>query len=65
MSYKVTANERGTFDIIEVDTDTTIELRATETKARALCRKLNLGSGFTGWTPAFVAVGYELTGCAD
>jgi hypothetical protein len=64
MSYKVTKNDKGTFDIIEVDTDTTIELRTSEERARGLCRKLNLGSGFAGWTPSFVAVGYELTGQA-
>lgn len=61
MSYKVTKNEKGTFDIFEMDTGTTIELCSGESKARDLCRKLNLGSGFGGWTPSFLAVGYPLT----
>lgn len=64
MSYKVMKNDTGTFDIVEVGTDMTIELRATEERARGLCRKLNLGSGFAGWTPSFLAVGYPLTGQA-
>lgn len=61
MSYKVTKNQKGTFDIIEVDTSITIELRSTQIKAREVCRKLNLGSGFNGWTPPFIAIGYPLT----
>ena len=61
MSYKVIDNQQGTYDIVEISTGTTIELRTVESRARELCRKLNLGSGFNGWTPAFVAVGYPLT----
>lgn len=45
----------GTFDIIEKETDTTISLTTSEQRARDLCRKLNLGSGFDGWTPTFFA----------
>lgn len=58
MSYKVTANVKGTFDILESDTSTTIELGFPESRARDLCRKVNLGSGFNGWTPQFIVVSY-------
>lgn len=61
MSYQVHANKVGGFDIFETDTDMTIELKATELRARNLCRKLNLGSGFNGWTPSFMATLYPLT----
>lgn len=58
MSYKVVANAKGTFDILENSTGTTIELGFPENRARDLCRKVNLGSGFNGWTPPFMAVSY-------
>ena len=58
MSYKVITNTKGTFDILENDTSTTIELGFPESRARDLCRKVNLGSGFNGWTPQFMAVSY-------
>lgn len=61
MSYKVCANTTGGFDIKEIDTDATIVLKAVEGKARDLCRKLNLGAGFNGWTPAFMTEQFPLT----
>jgi len=54
MSYTVKLNE-GQYDILEKETDTTIELNTKEKSARDICRKLNLGAGFNGWTPEFVA----------
>lgn len=56
MSYKVQENEQG-FDIIEKQKQdlVVIDLKMNETKARALCRKLNLGAGFNGFTPDFFA----------
>jgi hypothetical protein len=60
MSYKV-ITEENTYSIFEKESDITIDLRTDEKKARDLCRKLNLGSGFNGWTPPFFAVKYPLT----
>lgn len=55
MSYSVTKNENNTFDITEKDTNTTIFMKTNEKHARNYCRKLNLGSGFNGFTPLFFA----------
>jgi len=64
MSYKV--NKTGdVYGLFETESDVTIELHATEAKARELCRKVNLGSGFDGWTPPFFAVKYPLTTHAE
>jgi hypothetical protein len=52
MSYSVKKSENG-YSILEKNTDVLIELDYTEEKARDLCRKMNLGSGFNGWTPTF------------
>jgi hypothetical protein len=58
MSYVVKENE-GSFDILEKETDTIIQLRADEKRARDMCRKMNLGSGFNGWTPSFLTISYN------
>lgn len=59
MSYKV--NKSGNaFDVYEIDSDVLIELSASESRARDVCRKLNLGSGFNGWTPPFFAAKFPL-----
>lgn len=55
MSYSVAKNENSSYDIIEKETDVTINMKTNEKRARELCRKLNLGSGFNGFTPAFFA----------
>lgn len=52
MSYSVKRGESG-YNIFEKDTDTLIFLERSEKETRDLCRKLNLGSGFNGWTPGF------------
>lgn len=52
MSYSVKQGENG-YNILEKDTDIVIELSRTEKEARDFCRKMNLGSGFNGWTPTF------------
>jgi hypothetical protein len=54
MSY-VVKEANGKFNILEKNSETMIELECDEKRARDVCRKLNLGSGFNGWTPAFVA----------
>lgn len=62
MSYSVKKGDTG-YDIFEKDTETLIVLNKPEKEARDMCRKMNLGSGFNGWTPTFftskVNVKYE------
>ena len=60
MSYKVVADAKGAYNILENDTSTVIELGFPVNRARDLCRKMNLGSGFNGWTPLFLAPSYAL-----
>jgi hypothetical protein len=61
MSYSVCKNERGQFDIFEKQSETIIQLsRPTEDETRDICRKLNLGSGFNGWTPEFLAKKFDV-----
>jgi hypothetical protein len=52
MSYSVKQGDKG-YNIFEKDTEVVIELERPEKEARDLCRKMNLGSGFNGWTPSF------------
>lgn len=40
-------------DVIEVNTGHTIRSGLSVDKARELCRALNFGGGFDGFTPAF------------
>lgn len=54
MSYSV-KEIQGTNVILEKDSNTIIELKGDKKKAREVCRKLNLGAGFNGWTPLFLA----------
>lgn len=54
MSYKVVGSENG-FDILEKETNVIIDLKYKESKARDVCRKMNLGAGFNGFTPDFFA----------
>ena len=56
MSYSVINSGQEVFDILEKDTGNVIEIKKTDEKeVRSLCRKMNLGAGFDGWTPDFVA----------
>ena len=52
MSYSVKQGKTG-YNIVEKDTEIVIELERPESEARSMCRKMNLGSGFNGWTPTF------------
>lgn len=65
MSYKVHRNNEGSYDILEKDTDTVVMLSTVESRARDLCRKMNLGSGFNGWTPEFFNAKYPLHATAE
>ena len=57
MSYSVIKcnTTKNRFNIVEKDTKTTINLLTSQKCARIICRKLNLGSGFNGFTPDFFA----------
>lgn len=52
MSYSV-KKSNDQYDILEKDSGILIETHGDEKNARDICRKLNLGSGFEGWTPTF------------
>jgi hypothetical protein len=54
MSYIVEKGSKG-FNVREKSTDVLIEIEREEGEARTMCRKMNLGSGFNGWTPQFFA----------
>lgn len=59
MSYALKKSD-NVYNIYEKGSDVTIELELDEKKAKDLCRKLNLGSGFNGWTPMFFATKHEV-----
>lgn len=63
MSYTLKKADTA-YNIYEKSSDVLIELSCEEKKAKDLCRKLNLGSGFNGWTPTFFATKYEFRGDA-
>lgn len=52
MSYRV-ENKNKEYIIVEKDTELVIAKFIAQKEARALCRSLNLGSGFNGFTPNF------------
>ena len=56
MSYSVVKNEKSRYDIMEKNSGSLIKIDNLEEKEiRTMCRKLNLGAGFNGWTPRFIA----------
>jgi hypothetical protein len=58
MSYVVKEVD-GKIGIVETLTGTFIDMKKRpEKEVRVIARKLNLGSGFNGWTPDFFA-GYK------
>jgi hypothetical protein len=59
MSYMIKENN-GLFDIYEKNTEILIKENLDKKSARDLCRKLNLGSGFNGWTPMFFLEKYDI-----
>ena len=52
MTYSVKEQD-DQYLIIEKDTEYVIKITKDQKSARAICRSLNLGSGFAGFTPAF------------
>lgn len=55
MSYQVKKDDNGKVFIFEKQSGVEIKIANDENCARKVCRKLNLGSGFNGWTPNFFA----------
>jgi hypothetical protein len=43
----------STYEVVEVGTHQIIKSDITKEEAKTLCRHLNFGGGFDGWTPAF------------
>lgn len=56
MSYKVEI-EVSQYQIVEGTTGLIVQTYNKEREARNMCRNLNLGSGFQGFTPSFFAKG--------
>jgi len=62
MSYRVKKTKgKPKFNIIEKDTELVVHTLNNETEARKLCRSLNLGSGFNGFTPPFFTKRTEIS----
>mgnify|MGYP007107522632 CR=1 FL=1 len=57
MSYKV-KKKNDYYQIVENDVKCVISYETRE-EANDVCRGLNLGKGFTGWTPNFFCREYE------
>ena len=58
MSYRVeevVLNKKKVFRVIEKDTNLELFETTSNRDARRVCRSLNLGSGFAGYTPSFFA----------
>lgn len=58
MTYTVRKTDKK-FEVIEKDTELTVFNSRQEKIARSLCRSLNLGSGFAGFTPSFFCFKYK------
>lgn len=53
MNYKIVIDPSGA-DILETTTKQIVNTKSLMNEdAKKLCRNLNLGGGFDGWTPAF------------
>ena len=60
MSYRVVEDEK-TNNIVEKETELVIAKIRSSREARKMCRSLNLGSGFNGYTPVFFTLEYKQT----
>ena len=58
MSYRV-ENNNNKYDIVEKDTELVVYTLTDSKDARSMCRSLNLGSGFNGFTPTFFTETYK------
>ena len=57
MAYRVNEN-KNLFEIIEKGSELVVATRKDKNEAVKLCRSLNLGSGFDGFTPPFFTLKY-------
>lgn len=57
MSYRVNENN-GSYEIIEKGSELVVAVRSDKDVAVKLCRSLNLGAGFDGFTPPFFTLKY-------
>ena len=53
MSYKQIKIKPNKYNIMENETGNVIVIEDNEKNIKTICRKLNLGSGFNGFTPQF------------
>lgn len=58
MTYRVQSINRQ-YAIIEKDTQLEVFHVEGESTARELCRSLNLGGGFNGYTPSFFTLEFK------
>lgn len=57
MGYRVNEN-KNIFEIVEKGSELVVTTRKDKNEAVKLCRSLNLGSGFDGFTPQFFTLLY-------
>lgn len=57
MGYRVN-EKKNLFEIIEKGSELVVATRKQKDAATKLCRSLNLGSGFDGFTPTFFTLKY-------
>jgi len=57
MGYRVN-EKKNLFEIIEKGSELVVATRKDKNEAVKLCRSLNLGSGFDGFTPPFFTLKY-------
>lgn len=57
MGYRVD-EKKNLFEIVEKGSELVVATRKDKTEAVKLCRSLNLGSGFDGFTPPFFTLVY-------
>jgi hypothetical protein len=63
MSYSVIKSASGKLGIFDRESEVVIEMdKYDEKEIRSICRKMNLGSGFNGWTPEFLAKTFKACG---
>lgn len=47
------------YEIVETSTNQVIKTDMTQAEAKSLCRHMNFGGGFDGWTPEFFLAKHE------
>lgn len=61
MMYKVLKNGDA-YEVLEKQTDMIVAKNLLEHEAKLLCKTLNFGGGFDGWTPEFFNSNFKITG---